>query len=77
VFEDRVLRTMSVPAKDEVTGEWRRLHHEELHNLLLTKYYSHDQIKKKEMGGACGTYGDRRGAYRVLVRGDVTERDHL
>jgi hypothetical protein len=24
-------------------------------------------MKKNEMGGACGTYGDRRGAYRVLV----------
>jgi hypothetical protein len=35
--------------------------------LLLTKYYSGDQIKKTELGGACGTYGESRGAYRVLV----------
>jgi hypothetical protein len=34
---------------------------------LLTKYYSDDQIKKNEMGRARGMYGDRRGAYRVLV----------
>jgi hypothetical protein len=27
-----------------------------------------DQIKKNEMGGACGTYGGRRGSYGVLVR---------
>ena len=27
--------------------------------LLLTKYYSGDQIEKNEMGGACGTYGGR------------------
>jgi hypothetical protein len=26
-----------------------------------------DQIKKNEMGGACGKYGERRGVYRVLV----------
>ena len=36
-------------------------------NLLidLHSYHSGDQIKKNEMGGACGTMGDRRGAYRV------------
>jgi hypothetical protein len=35
--------------------------------VFLTEYYSNDQIKKNEMGGACGNTGDRRGAYRVLV----------
>jgi hypothetical protein len=35
--------------------------------VLLTKYYSIDQIKKHERIGACGTVGDRIGAYRVLV----------
>jgi len=29
------------------------------------------------VGGACSTYGDRRGAYRVLVGGSLMERDHL
>jgi hypothetical protein len=33
VFENRVLRRIFVPKKDEVTGEWRKLHNEELHNL--------------------------------------------
>ena len=28
---------------------------------------SGDQVKKKEIGGACSTYGERRGLYRVLV----------
>jgi hypothetical protein len=33
VFEKRVLRRMSGPKKDEITGEWRKLHNEELHDL--------------------------------------------
>jgi hypothetical protein len=33
VFEKRVLRRISGPKRDEVTGEWRKLHNEELHNL--------------------------------------------
>jgi hypothetical protein len=33
VFENRVLRRISVPMRDEVTGGWRKLHNEELHNL--------------------------------------------
>jgi hypothetical protein len=51
VFENRVLRRIFGPKRDGVTGEWRRLHNEE----LSTKYYSGDQIK--EVGGACSTYG--------------------
>jgi len=33
----------------------------------LNKYYSGDQIENNGMGGACGTHGGRRGAYRVLL----------
>jgi hypothetical protein len=33
VFENRVLRRVSVPKRDEVTGEWRKLHNEELNDL--------------------------------------------
>jgi hypothetical protein len=33
VFENRVPRTILRPRRDEVTGEWRKLHNEELHNL--------------------------------------------
>jgi hypothetical protein len=33
VFENRVLRRISGPKRDEVTGCWRKLHNEELHNL--------------------------------------------
>jgi hypothetical protein len=33
VFENRMLRRIFVPNRDEVTGEWRKLHNEELHDL--------------------------------------------
>jgi hypothetical protein len=33
VFEDRVLRRIFGPKREEVTGGWRKLHNEELHNL--------------------------------------------
>jgi hypothetical protein len=33
VFENRVLRRIFVPRRDEVTGEWRKLHNEEHNNL--------------------------------------------
>jgi hypothetical protein len=56
VFENRVLRRIFGPKRDEVTGEWKKLHNE-LHDLYSsTKYNSGDQIKKNKMGRACGTY---------------------
>jgi hypothetical protein len=62
------VRRIFGPKRDKVTGEWRKLHNEELNDLYcLTKYYSGDQIKNNEMGGACSTYWNRRVAYRVLV----------
>jgi hypothetical protein len=36
VFENRVLRGMFGARRDEVTGEWRKLHNEELHNLYCS-----------------------------------------
>jgi hypothetical protein len=42
VFESRVLRKLSGPKRDEATGEWRKLHNGELHNL----YSSPDIIRQ-------------------------------
>jgi hypothetical protein len=56
VFQNRVLRTILGRKWDEVTGEWRPLHKEELNEL-----YSSLQIKKNEMGGAHSMYvGEKR-----------------
>jgi hypothetical protein len=66
VFENRVLRRIFGPKRDEVTGEWRKLHNEELHNL----YSSLDiirQVKANEVGGECGTHGRGEKVCKVLV----------
>ena len=58
VFENRVLRRIFGPKRDEVTGEWRKLHNEELNVLYCSSsIFASDKIKKNEMGGACGAYG--------------------
>jgi hypothetical protein len=44
VFENRVLRRIFGTKRDEVTGEWRRLHEKSFCSVLLTGYYSDDQI---------------------------------
>jgi hypothetical protein len=48
VFEIKVLRRIFGPKRDEVTGEWRRLHKEELCAL---------HSSPNEIGRACSTYG--------------------
>jgi hypothetical protein len=42
VFENRVLRRICGPKRDDVTGEWRKLHNEELHN-----FYSSPNITRQ------------------------------
>ena len=69
VFENKVLRRIFEPKRDEVTGEWRRLHNEELLcSGLHTKYQSVHQIKKTEMDRACSTYGGRKDEYVLMER---------
>jgi hypothetical protein len=68
VFENRVLRRLFGPKRGEVTGEWRKLHNEELHNL----YSSPDiirQVKSRRMrwAGHVARMGDERKVYKVLV----------
>jgi hypothetical protein len=68
VFENRVLRRIFGPERDEVTEEWRKLKNGELHNL----YSSPDiirQIKSRIMRwvGHVARMGEGRNVYRVLV----------
>jgi hypothetical protein len=62
VFENRVLRRIFGPKRDEVTEGWRKLHNAELRNLYSAKCNWSDQVKDAEMM-ACGTNGGRRGIH--------------
>jgi hypothetical protein len=68
VFENRVLRRIFGPKRDEVTGEWRRLHNRELYAL-----YSSPNIirviksRRLRWAGHVARMGKMRGAYRALV----------
>jgi hypothetical protein len=68
VFENRVLRRIFGRKRDEVMGEWRKLHNEEPPNL----YSSPDiirQVKSRQMswGGHVASMGEERKVYKVLV----------
>jgi hypothetical protein len=67
VFENRVLRRILGPKRDDVTGEWRKLHSEELHTL-----YSYPNIIRQiklrmRWAGHVSCMGEEKKVYRVLV----------
>jgi hypothetical protein len=68
VFENRVLRRIFGPTRDEVTGGWRKLHNEELHGLYSSPSIIRI-IKARRMRwvGHVARMGDARGAYNILV----------
>jgi hypothetical protein len=68
VSENRVLRRIFGLKKDEVTGEWKKLHYEELRDL----YSSSGMIRIIKSGrmrwaGHVARMGEKRNAYRFLV----------
>jgi hypothetical protein len=75
VFENRVLRRIFGPRRNDVTGEWRKLHKEELNNL-----YSSPNIvrvtksRRMRWAGHVARMGDRINVYRVLVGKPEGER---
>jgi hypothetical protein len=68
VFENRVLRRIFGPKRDEVTGEWRMLHNEELH-ILYSSPNIIMQIKSRRMSwaGHVACMGQDRKMYKVFV----------
>jgi len=77
MFENEVLRRIFGPKRDEVTGEWRKLHKEELNDLYFSPNFVR-VIKSKIMRweGNVARMREGRGVYGVLVR-KPEERDHL
>jgi hypothetical protein len=68
VFENRVVRRIFGPKRDEVKGEWRKLHYEELHNLYSSPYIIR-QIKsrRRRWAGHVACMGEGTNMYTVLV----------
>ena len=57
LFENRVLRRILQPKRDEVTGEWRKLHSEELNDLYSSPNIVRVIKLRRMMGGTCSAYG--------------------
>jgi hypothetical protein len=68
VFKNRVRRRIFGPKGDEVTGEWRKLHSEELH-ILYSSSNIIRQIESRRMrwAGHVARMGEERNVYRVLM----------
>jgi hypothetical protein len=66
MFEKRVLKGIFGPKRDEVSEGCRKLH-EELNNVLFSKYNLNDKVKEDEIGRGCNTNGAKRNAYKILV----------
>jgi hypothetical protein len=68
VFENRVLRSVFGPKRDGVTGEWRKLHNEELNDLYsLPNVVRVVKSRQMRWTGHVARMGEDRGVHRVLV----------
>ena len=68
VSENRVLRRVFVPNRDEVTGEWRKLYNEQLSDLYyLPNIVRVVKWRRMRWAGHVASMGEGRGVHRVLV----------
>jgi hypothetical protein len=68
VLENMVLRRLFGPKRDEVIGEWRKLHNEELNNLYsLPNIVRVVKSRRMRWAGHVARMGEDRGVHRVLV----------
>jgi hypothetical protein len=68
VFENRVLRRVFGPKRDEETGEWRKLHNEELNDLYsLPNIVPVVKSRRMRWAGHVARMGEDRGVHRVLM----------
>jgi hypothetical protein len=67
VFENRVLRRIFGPKRDEVTGERRKLHNEELHILYSSPNIRQIKSRRMRWVGHVARMGEERNVYRILM----------
>jgi hypothetical protein len=67
VCEDRVLRSLFGPMRDEMMGEWMKLHYEELHNLYSCSNIKQIKARRMRLAGHVARMGEERKVYKVLV----------
>jgi hypothetical protein len=68
MFENRVLRRIFGPKRDEVTGEWRKLHNDELHNLYTSPSIIRlIKARRTRWAGHVARMGEKGNTYRLLV----------
>jgi hypothetical protein len=67
VFENRVLRRIFGPKRDEVRGEWRKLHNEELHDLYSPSIIRIIKTRRMRWVGHVARMGEKRNVYKLLV----------
>ncbi|KAJ4435871.1 hypothetical protein ANN_18491 [Periplaneta americana] len=75
VFENKVLRKLFGAKRDEVTGEWRKLHNTELHALYsLPDVIRNIKSRYLRWAGHVASMGESRNAFRVLVERPAGKR---
>jgi hypothetical protein len=68
VFENGILRRIFGPMRDEVTGEWKKLHTEDLHNLYSSPVaIRHIKPRRMRWAGYVARMGEEGKVYKVLA----------
>jgi len=77
VFENRMLRRLFGLKRDKVSGEWRKLQNEGHSDLYSPNIIRVIKSRRMERVGHVASMGERRGANRVFLGGNLREREYL